>query len=109
MAKLNLDRDKVDTCRELAEGLVRPIQKYIEMHSTVAIERATLRLFGLTGASSDGPTPTPLTNLFVDKIDRYKLSLGAATWVAAAKIKNPKISFSEMATKVAEGSLDINS
>ncbi|HBF13688.1 MAG TPA: D-lysine 5,6-aminomutase subunit alpha [Deltaproteobacteria bacterium] len=109
MAKLNLDRDKVDTCRELAEGLVRPIQKYIEMHSTVSIERATLRLFGLTGASSDGPTPTPLTNLFVDKIDRYKLSLGAATWVAAAKIKNPKISFSEMAHKVAEGSLDINS
>ncbi len=109
MAKLNLDRDKIDRCRELAEGSVHPVQKYINIHSTVSIERSVLRLLGITSATEvhEGQ-PYPLANLIVDKMDKRKLSMGIATWMGAAKIQNPKMSFGEIARKVAIGEMDLN-
>lgn len=114
MAKLNLDRDMVDQCRELAENLVHPIQKYIDLHSTVSIERSVLRLFGLTSALDHGSgensvgTRYPLANILVDKMDRRKLSLGIATWIAAAKLDYPKYTFQEICQKVAAGDINLN-
>jgi beta-lysine 5,6-aminomutase alpha subunit len=109
MAKLNLDRDKVDLCREIADSLIHPIQKYIDLHSTVSIERSVLRLLGLTGAMQhDAGVSYPLANLVVDKMDKNKLSLGAATWIAAAKLKNPKYTLEKIAEKIIDGEIDLN-
>lgn len=109
MAKLNLDRDKVDRCRELADHLVHPIQKYIDLHSTVSIERATLRLLGLNHAEDKmAGEPYPLANLVIDKIDKRKLASGIATWLAAAKIKNPRYDLHKICLKIAQGEIDLN-
>lgn len=108
MAKLNLDRDKVDECRTLAENLVHPIQKYIDLHSTVSIERSVLRLLGLTSARKDEMGSYPLANLVVDRIDRRRLALGAATWIGAAKIENPKMPLLKIALRVIQGEMDLN-
>lgn len=109
MSKLNLDRDKVDQCRELAETIVHPIQKYIDFHSTVSIERSVLRLFGLTDSfeTAEGSV-VPLANLVVDKLDRNRLSIGIAPWIAAAKFKYPDFKLKDIAVAVAKGSLNLN-
>ncbi|MDO8519347.1 MAG: lysine 5,6-aminomutase subunit alpha [Deltaproteobacteria bacterium] len=113
MAKLNLDRDKVDRCRECAESLVHPVQKYIDMHSTVSIERATLRLFGLSEATDvdGGLAPMgayPMVNLIVDRVDKRRLSQGIATWIAAARIAHPKLPIQKLAAKIIEGEINLN-
>ena len=109
MAKLNLDRDKVDHCRELADGLIHPIQKYIDLHSTVSVERSVLRLLGCEDAyeTADG-AKMPLANIVVEKLDRSRLSLGVASWIGAALMEQPKLPVYKLAQKVAEGSINLN-
>lgn len=109
MAKLNLDRDKVDRCRELAESIVHPIQKYIDLHSTVSIERSVLRLLGLSESvkNKDGDL-YPLANLVLNRVDKGLLSEGIAPLIAAAKIRHPRLSFLELCQKVADGEINLN-
>lgn len=109
MAKLNLDRDQIDRCRELAEAIVRPIQRYIDMHSTVSIERSVLRLLGFSGAQEIHPGhPYPVANLIVDKIDRRQLKNGVACTVAAIRKQFPKLSQPELADKILNDQVDFN-
>lgn len=109
MAKFNLNRDTVDECRELAQGLVHPIQKYIDLHSTVSIERSVLRLLGLTGEwqCEDGSVQ-PIVNMLVSKLDHRKLSSGIATWLAAAKQQNQKLPIQKLAAKIILNQIDLN-
>lgn len=106
MSKLNLDRDKIDECRQLAETAIHPIQKYIDFHSSVGIERAVLRLLGLSaGQSLEGIS---LTQKIVDHLDKNRLASGVAPWIAAAKIKMPEITLDEIAEQVDRGELNLN-
>lgn len=63
--KLNLPADRVAYARQLAERITAPVQDFIEGHSSVTVERATLRLAGADGANADG---VPVPNLVVDRI-----------------------------------------
>ena len=63
MPHLKLDRALVDEARALARHIVDPIIEYIGGHTTVAIERATLRLLGVDGVDDDD---VPLPNCVVD-------------------------------------------
>jgi beta-lysine 5,6-aminomutase alpha subunit len=109
MSKLNLDRDLVDSCRELAETIVRPIQRYIDMHSTVSIERSVLRLLGFEAAwEEEGAMPYPMANIIVDKVDRRRLQGGIAPLIAAAKKRNNKMTQQRLAEKIVSGDIDIN-
>ena len=78
--KLNLDRDKIDQCRNIAARIVTPVQKYIDRHSTTSIERSVLRVFGVEG-ELDGE---PLVNHVVDGIERDHLRKGIAWWFGKA-------------------------
>jgi len=74
--KLNLDRDKIDTCRGLAARIVSPVQKYIDRHSTTSIERSVLRMFGVEDAYME----MPYVNLIVDRLSKDMLRKGIAWW-----------------------------
>ena len=50
MAHLSLESRKIESCRQMARSIARPIEMLIAGHTTVAIERATLRLLGVNGA-----------------------------------------------------------
>ncbi|HEY0890530.1 MAG TPA: lysine 5,6-aminomutase subunit alpha [Nocardioides sp.] len=63
--KLDLDPATVRRARELARTVGRPIVELAEQHTTVSVERATLRLAGLSGADPDG---TPWVNRLVDAV-----------------------------------------
>lgn len=80
MSKLNLDRDKVESCRHLALKIAQRVQEFVDQHTTVSIERATLRLLGV----EESYKGTPLVNLVVDSIPREKLSLGILYWLGRA-------------------------
>jgi len=63
MPHLKLDQALVDEARALAKHIVEPVLAYIGAHTTVAIERATLRLIGVDGIDEEG---VPLPNRVVD-------------------------------------------
>lgn len=64
-SRLDLDPATVRKARSLARKAGRPIVTMARQHTTVAVERATLRLAGLEGADPDG---TPWVNRLVDVV-----------------------------------------
>ncbi len=63
MPHLKLDQTLVDEARALARQIVEPVIDYIGAHTTVAVERTTLRLIGVDGVDEEG---VPLPNRVVD-------------------------------------------
>ncbi len=63
MPHLKLDQALVNEARSLAQHIVEPVIAYIGAHTTVAIERATLRLIGVDGIDEEGVS---LPNRVVD-------------------------------------------
>ena len=68
MKKLELDDALVAEARDLARRICRPVEDLIEGHTTVAIERAVLRLCGLDGAVGEGVEARPFPNQVVDAV-----------------------------------------
>ncbi len=60
-----LDAATVRQARSLARKAGRPIVRLARQHTTVSVERATLRLAGLSGADPDG---TPWVNRLLDAV-----------------------------------------
>ena len=61
--RLDLDPATVRKARSLARKVGKPIVRIAQQHTTVSVERATLRLAGLEGADAEG---TPWVNRLVD-------------------------------------------
>jgi beta-lysine 5,6-aminomutase alpha subunit len=65
MTKLVLDKAHVRRARTLSRKVGRPIVDLAQRHTTVSVERATLRLGGITGADPDG---VPWVNLLLEAV-----------------------------------------
>jgi beta-lysine 5,6-aminomutase alpha subunit len=63
--KLGLSEERIGKARELASRIVQPVMTFVADHTTVTVERATLRLAGADGADADG---VPVPNLVVDQL-----------------------------------------
>ncbi len=63
--KIDLDPAIVKKARSLARRAGRPIVRLATQHTTVSVERATLRLAGLAGADPEG---TPWVNRLLDAV-----------------------------------------
>ena len=63
MPQLKLGQSLVNEGRALARLIVEPLIGYISKHTTVAIERTTLRLIGVDGVDEEG---VPLPNRVVE-------------------------------------------
>jgi beta-lysine 5,6-aminomutase alpha subunit len=73
--ELQIDRNLVDRCRELAATIVAPVSDFIAAHSTVSVERSVLRLLGVDGV---GPDEIPVPNMIVDAQDAAGRERGIA-------------------------------
>ncbi len=74
--KLDLDPGTVATARRLARRAAAPVIRLARTHTTVSVERAVLRLAGLTGADATG---RPWVNHLVDAVrDQVGLQHGVA-------------------------------
>jgi beta-lysine 5,6-aminomutase alpha subunit len=103
MNKLGLETAKISEAKKLASGIVDTVQEYILGHTTVTVERATLRLMGVDGADRDG---VPVANLIVDRLGD-KLEYGASRYFVNALIRE-NCSVPQLCERIA-GGFDITS
>jgi beta-lysine 5,6-aminomutase alpha subunit len=72
-----MDEKVVARCRELSAAIASDVQRYIDAHTTVGVERVTLRALGVVGTDDQG---VPLVNRLVDRLQAGGiLGLGACT------------------------------
>src|SRR5579863_5548841 len=64
MGTVPFDAGKVDTCRALASEIAADVQRYVDDHTTVGVERAILRAYGASGIVEGG---IPIVNIAVDR------------------------------------------
>ena len=100
---LDLDPKVVRKARKLSERLGRPVVDLARSHTTVSVERATLRLAGLTGADHER---VPWVNHLVDAVrDQVGLEHGVTTpvWDALRREEAPDLL--TLAQKASSGSV----
>src|ERR1700723_978987 len=64
MATVPMDVRKVARCREIAAKIADDVQRYIDAHTTVGVERTILRAYGADGVDDQG---VPLVNTAVER------------------------------------------
>lgn len=82
MSKLNLDRDKVESCRHLAGKIAHQVQEFVDRHTTVSVERAVLRLLGVEESFKG----RPLVNVVLESLTPQQLARGVFYWIARALV-----------------------
>jgi beta-lysine 5,6-aminomutase alpha subunit len=100
--KLGLSAKDIAEARSLAQGIVAPVLDFIDGHTTVTVERATLRIAGADGADADG---VPVPNLVVDQLkaaEGSRLEGGALVWYVNALLKTGG-SVQDLNRRIAEG------
>ncbi|MBA2463966.1 MAG: lysine 5,6-aminomutase subunit alpha [Nocardioidaceae bacterium] len=101
--KLQLDPTTVRKARTLARQVGRPIVSLAKRHTTVSVERATLRLAGLQGADADG---IPWANRLLDAVrGDVGLEHGVSLPVWDALVRGEADDLSTLAQKAAAGSV----
>jgi len=102
-SKLQLDQNLVDQARISAKNVALHTQKFIDMHTTVAVERAICRLLGIDGTDEVG---VPLPNIVVDHLVKCQLlGVGAALMLGAAMDKL-NLSPQEIAEGISRGEIN---
>jgi beta-lysine 5,6-aminomutase alpha subunit len=110
-SQLGLDRADIRRARTLARQAGRPIVKLAQQHTTVSVERATLRLAGLAGADAEG---TPWVNRLADVVradlegsadDGAGLAHGVALPVWDALVRGEAEDLETLAQKASAGSV----
>ncbi|BCB76060.1 D-lysine 5,6-aminomutase subunit alpha [Phytohabitans flavus] len=103
MGKLGLDPTTVARARELAAEAGRPVVDLARSHTTVSVERAVLRLAGVSGADPDG---IPWVNRLVDAVVAdVGLGHGVAVPVFDALLREGVEDVTLLAQKAAAGSV----
>ena len=104
-SKLNLNQHTIDKARASARNIAHDIQGFIDLHTTVAVERTILRLLGVDGVDAFG---TPLPNVVVDHIKAEGLlKEGAAFAMGNAVVQTGK-SIQEIAEAISDGDLSLS-
>lgn len=108
MAHLALNKKIVDDCRALAHKISQPIEKLIDTHTTIAIERATLRLIGVEGAVREkGGQWFPEVNIIAEDLRRENvLDCGILYWFVNGLLQT-RLSVAELATQVANRKINL--
>ena len=92
MNKLNLNQDTIKSCRYYAGIIANDVQRFIDQHTTVSVERSVLRLLGVDGVDE---LSVPLPNKLVDDVvQNGDISLGISRYIASA-IKGTNLNLNE--------------
>ena len=101
--KLDLDPATVRRARSLARKAGKPIVDLAQRHTTVSVERATLRLAGLQGADADG---IPWVNRLLDAVrGDVGLEHGIALPVCDALVRGEADDVAVLPQKASAGSV----
>jgi beta-lysine 5,6-aminomutase alpha subunit len=104
-SKLNLNQELIDRARESARFVADDTQKYINLHTTVSVERTVCRLFGIDGVNS---VDVPLPNVVVEHLcDKGLISNGAAFFIGNAMAETG-LSPQTIAERIEKDELDLS-
>lgn len=104
-SKLNLDFELVKEARGYAKRIALDMQKFIEKHSTVSVERTIARLLGVDGVDS---IDRPLPNVLIDHIKNNNgLSSGIAFWLGNALVEFPEKNVQDIAQMVSNNEINL--
>ncbi|MBO0840587.1 MAG: lysine 5,6-aminomutase subunit alpha [Sciscionella sp.] len=105
--QLQLDPCVVSRARELAARAAEPVITLAKGHTTTAVERATLRLAGITGADATNPAgDVPWVNRVVDTVREHcGLEHGATLPVFHALRKHDLTDLTQLAEATAAGQI----
>lgn len=107
MAHLDLDSTQIERCRKLAREISAPVEQMISGHTTVAIERAVLRLIGVDGAVEQNKQLFPEVNAIIDDLHREKvLGHGVLYWFVNGMIQK-KMTVRELSKGVATRKINL--
>jgi beta-lysine 5,6-aminomutase alpha subunit len=82
MATVPMDTAKVARCRAIAREIADDVQRYIDSHTTVGVERTILRAYGADGVDDQG---APLVNTAVERYrEAGSIDRGIATLLGRA-------------------------
>src|SRR5688500_12116018 len=102
-SKLGLDPSLVDRARALARRAAQPVVELARTHTTVSVERATLRLAGVRGAD---PAGIPWVHRLVDAVAAdVGLAHGVSVPVFDALAREGLDDLTLLAQKAAAGSV----
>lgn len=102
MSKLNLDRDKIQDCRELAKKVTGRVLQDISGYTTSSIERASLRLLGIEDAYSG----RPVVNRILDSLPVEERAKGVCYWFGRG-LATQRTSPISLALRIAGGKIDL--
>ena len=104
-SKLDLDLGLIKKARRSAHNVAADVQRFIDEHTTVAVERTVCRLLGIDGVNNvDAPYP----NIVVDHlVDKQILAGGAAFYLGNAMAQT-HLSPQEIAEKIDAGEIDLS-
>ncbi|MCL2200385.1 MAG: lysine 5,6-aminomutase subunit alpha [Oscillospiraceae bacterium] len=104
-SKLNLNEKLVAQARASAAGVAADTQKFIDRHTTVAVERTICRLLGIDEINA---VEVPLPNVVVDHMqEKELLAVGAAYCIGNAMIETG-LDPQEIAAGIDRGELDFS-
>lgn len=102
--KLNLDPELISSSHQAAKDIVKDVNKFIDIRTSVTVERTIARLLGVDGINEQS---APYPNILVDHIaQRGGLPQGLAYWLGNAMIETgqtPQV----IAERVDRGELDL--
>ncbi|MBR1496064.1 MAG: lysine 5,6-aminomutase subunit alpha [Oscillospiraceae bacterium] len=105
-SKLGLDQGLVAQARSSAAHVAEDTQRFIDRHTTVAVERTVCRLLGIDGLNELG---SPMPNVVVDHLaERGILGDGAAMRLGNALAEYPGLTPQEAAERIDRGELDLS-
>ncbi len=85
MASLTLEKKVVDKVKKMSQSIAQDVQSYVDKHSSVSVERALLRLYGVDGVNDVG---VPLLNIVVDLLkDKKFIADGVTKHIASMMIE----------------------
>ena len=104
-SKLNLNNELVDKARASAHRIAEDTQDFIDLHTTVTVERTVCRLLGIDGVNE---LEVPLPNVVVDHlVDKGLLAGGAAYYIGNA-VAETGMDPQQIAEAIDAGSLDLS-
>ncbi|MCD5414788.1 MAG: lysine 5,6-aminomutase subunit alpha [Clostridiales bacterium] len=103
-SKLNLDFDLIKRARGASKKIALDVQDFIDLHTTVTVERTIVRLIGIDGVDE---IDTPLPNVVVEDVkENGGIERGIAFWLGNAAVYTSKTP-QEIAEAVASGEINL--
>lgn len=104
-SKLNLNRSLVDQARASAAAIAADTQRFIDVHTTVTVERAVCRLFGIDGVNE---MEVPLPNVVVDHLKDKGILAGGASWYIGNAMAETRLGPQAIAEGIDRGEIDLS-